>query len=213
MAIDTLPDPPSRAEPDDFSNKADAFLSALPDFGDQCNAVALAMNLNATSATSVTSTAIGVGVKSLTVDVSKSFLPGMFIQIARTADPDNWMNCLVTSYNSGTGALVVESRYFEGSGTHTDWTISFSAPVVENQPYESTMSGNEDVEYISGLERVYIYDPDGSDRLLTPLAGFPSGYKAWVLNKGSGWDTVFFDGTPIGKNDKQLFIYNGTSWM
>ena len=213
MAIDPLPDPPSRAEPDDFSNKADEFLTALVPFGEQCNDVALAMNLNDTASESTTSLTIGTGSKSLTVDASKSFLEGMFVQIAKTADATNWMNGVITSYTYATGALVVSVNYFVGSGTHTDWTISFTAPVVENSAYESTMSGDENIEYLSGMERVYIYDPDGSDRLLTPLAGFPPGYKAWILNIGSGWDTIFFDGTPIGKNDKQLFIYNGTSWM
>jgi len=212
MAITPLPDPPSRAEPNDFSTKADAFLGALPTFADECNTVALAMDLNDTSSTSTTSLTVGSGAKSLTVDVSKSFLPGMFIQIAQTSDPENFMNCLVTSYNSGTGALVVDSRYFEGSGTITDWTISFSAPVVENSAYESTMTGNESIDYVSGLKRVYVYDPDGTDRLLTPGSGFPTGYEAWIVNIGTDGAYVYFDGTPVSRG-KQLFIYNGSSWM
>jgi len=216
MAIDTLPDPPSRAEPADFSNKADEFLTALVPFGDQCNDVALAMNLNDTSSTSTTSLTIGTGSQSLTVDASKSFLVGMYIQIARTSDPENWMHALITSYTYATGALTVEVDFILGSGTYTDWTITYSSPITQDPlipAYESTMSGDEDVEYIGGLERTYVYDPDGADRDLTVLAGFPTGYKFWILNIGSGGETVYFDGTPVGANDKQLFIYNGSSIM
>ncbi|MDD4390201.1 MAG: hypothetical protein PHW03_05295 [Eubacteriales bacterium] len=35
----------------------------------------------------------------------------------------------VTSYDSGTGALVVNVLDVLGSGTYTDWTITFSAPI------------------------------------------------------------------------------------
>ena len=130
-AITPLPDAPSRAEPASFSTKADAFLGALPTFAEECNDVAEAMDLNDTASTSTTSVVIGKGAKSLTVDVSKSYVPGMTIKIARTADPDNWMNGEVTTYNSGTGALVFNATYYQGSGIYTDWTISFSAPMAD----------------------------------------------------------------------------------
>ena len=216
MAIDPLPDPPSRAEPADFSNKADEFLTALVPFGEQCNDVALAMNLNDLSSESTTSLTIGTGSQSLTVDASKSFLEGMYLQIARTSDPENWMHALVTSYTYATGALEVEVDFILGSGTYTDWTITYSSPITKDPlipAYESTMTGDEDVEYVGGLTRTYVYDPNGSDRDLTVLAGFPVGYQFWILNIGSAWETLTFDGTPISAGDKQLFIYNGSSIM
>jgi hypothetical protein len=49
----------------------------------------------------------------------------MFIVIADTAAPStNSMIAQVTSYNSGTGALVVDVKGTLGSGTKTAWTIS-----------------------------------------------------------------------------------------
>jgi hypothetical protein len=36
------------------------------------------------------------------------------------------MTGIVTSYTSGTGALVINSTYFESSGTFTDWTVTIS---------------------------------------------------------------------------------------
>lgn len=76
------------------------------------------------SGTSVTSNTIGTGSKSFTVQTGKGFAAGQSIVIARTSAPTNRMFCVVTSYNSGTGALVVTSQAFEGTGTFTDWTIS-----------------------------------------------------------------------------------------
>jgi len=212
MAITALPDPPSRAEPANFSTKADTFLGALPTFADECNAVAEAMDLNDTASTSTTSVAIGTGAKSLTVDASKSYLPGMYIQIARTSDPDNWMNCRVTSYNSGTGALVAESVYYEGTGTFTDWTVSFSAPVVSQATYSSTMTGNETVAWVTGLAGTYIYDPDGSDRLLTTGSGFLTGFRGTFVNSSTVGDLLYLDGVPLAPG-KHILIYDGSNWI
>ncbi len=130
MAITDLPTPPSRATPSTFSTLADAFIAALPTFVTEANAQAVALTLNATTSTSTTSVAIGTGAKNLTVNASKSYQPGMSVKIARTAAPANWMHGNVTSYNSGTGALVVNVTHILGSGTFTDWTITFSAPML-----------------------------------------------------------------------------------
>lgn len=43
MAITPLPDPPSRSDPANFADEADAFLSALPTFGNEANALAVAV--------------------------------------------------------------------------------------------------------------------------------------------------------------------------
>lgn len=48
--ITTLPTPPSRDDPANFSDRADEFLGALPTFGDQTNAVAGEVNGYATAA-------------------------------------------------------------------------------------------------------------------------------------------------------------------
>ena len=128
MSITALPTPPSRSVPSTFSALADAFLGALPTFVTEANDTAEAMNLNDTTSTSTTSLLIEVASKSLTVDVSKSYQPGMSVKIARTAAPSNWMHGDVTTYNAGTGALVVNVTSILGSGTFTDWTITFSAP-------------------------------------------------------------------------------------
>ena len=129
MAITPLPTPPSSADPANFSTRADAFLTALPAFATECNATAVAMNLNATNATSTASLLIGLGSKSLNVEANKSYVVGMTVKISSTASPTNWMLGDVTSYTTGTGALVVNVLYSGGSGTLTPWTISQSVAV------------------------------------------------------------------------------------
>ncbi|NOV29160.1 phage tail protein [Methylomonas sp. ZR1] len=132
MAISPLPPVPLRSDtPAVFIAKADAFLGALSVFRTEANAVAEAMNLGAVTANSTTTMTIGFGGKSLTVDVSKSFVPGMTVKIASTANGANWMLGDVISYNATTGAMVVDSQKISGSGTGiSDWTISQSAPGV-----------------------------------------------------------------------------------
>lgn len=51
MSITLLPDPPSRANPSDFANKADLFLGALPTFAVEANTLATDVNLKQTQAT------------------------------------------------------------------------------------------------------------------------------------------------------------------
>jgi hypothetical protein len=126
--ITPLPDPPSIADPDNFESESDTFITALPTMVDEINVVAAAFNLNATSGTSLSSLAIGTGAKSFTADLAKSWLPGMFLVAADAAAPStNCMLVQVTSYNSGTGALVTNSLATLGSGTKASWVISQTA--------------------------------------------------------------------------------------
>lgn len=93
----------------------------------EINTAIAAFNFNATNSTSSTSLTIGTGTQSLTVQASKSYVEGMEIRIASTASTTNWMQGTVTSYNSTTGALVVNVTHTSGSGTIASWTISLSA--------------------------------------------------------------------------------------
>lgn len=79
-----------------------------------------------TNSTSTTSLAVSVGSKSFTVQTGKSYVAGMGVKIARTSAPlTTYMTGTITSYNAGTGAMVVDIDTVVGSGTYTDWSISF----------------------------------------------------------------------------------------
>lgn len=91
------------------------------------SAALAASNSAGWTSTSTTSLTIGTGSKSLTVAPGRQFVAGAFVQVMRTSAPTTtYMMAQVTSYNSGTGALVVAVSNITGSGTYTDWTVTLS---------------------------------------------------------------------------------------
>lgn len=117
-----------------FNNATDAATSATTATTKAAEALASAnsaVNAPGTSATSTTSLAVGSGSKSLTLaQTGKSFAVGQPVRIARTSDAAaTWMQGIITAFTSGTGAMTVEViAPFEGTGTHTDWTVSLTGP-------------------------------------------------------------------------------------
>lgn len=106
-----------------FASQLPAFSAALDPEIERLNAVGYG-SYNASSTTSLT---IGTGSKSLTIETGKGYVSGQAVLIASTADPTNFMTGQVTSYNSGTGALVVNVTTTGGSGTVAAWTVSVTA--------------------------------------------------------------------------------------
>ena len=72
--------------------------------------------------TSSTSNTIGNGAKTFTVGTGLSYSNQQDVVISY--DATNHMHALVTSYNSGTGVLVVDVQHHTGSGTYTAWTVN-----------------------------------------------------------------------------------------
>jgi len=130
QVISALPAAPSTTDPANFDTEGDAFVAALSTlrseintFSSQANTFEIAGTLSETQGTSSTSNSIGTGAKTFTVDAGKSWVAGMWVLIADTADPaTNYMAGAITSY-SGT-SLVVSVSVTGGSGTKTAWTIS-----------------------------------------------------------------------------------------
>jgi hypothetical protein len=128
---------PQRTNATTFSSNMDAWLTWFTNTAaSEIDTAVAALNFNATNSTSTTSLTIGTGSKSITVQTSKSYVEGMTVRIASTASTSNWMQGLVTSYNSGTGALVVNVTHTSGSGTIAAWTVSLSAAI------DATVPGN-----------------------------------------------------------------------
>jgi hypothetical protein len=71
---------------------------------------------------STSSVTIGLGSKTLTVGTGLSYSSQQDVVIS--FDASNHMHALVTSYNSGTGVLVVNVQSFSGSGTYAAWTVN-----------------------------------------------------------------------------------------
>lgn len=135
MALPTMTPPPtapSRADDGTaFSTKADAFVAWFSTHVSEQNqwATELPTTISNTdfTGTSTTSLAIGTGSKSLTIQAGKNFAVGQSVRIAYTTTPANYMDGQITSYNSSTGALVVNVTAVGGSGTQAAWTVSLAA--------------------------------------------------------------------------------------
>lgn len=131
MPVDLPPDPQPSS-----SQSRSAFVAAMAAVVDwfyvaipQLRAALTAMNFNSTNGTSSTSVTIGTGSKSFTASTSKSWVVGMTLKLANSST--NWMIGELTSYDTGTGALVMNIRRVMGSGTYASWTISLAASEPE----------------------------------------------------------------------------------
>ncbi len=128
-AAPTVPVPTSST----FATDAYAFTQWQAELGPAIDAETARLNalaFGSYNATSTTSLTIGTGSKSLTVDTGKGYAVGQAVMIASTAGPTNYLTGQVTSYDSGTGALVVNVTSVAGSGTVAAWTVSVAAVVA-----------------------------------------------------------------------------------
>lgn len=144
--------------------------------------------------TSVTSLTIGTGSKSLTIETGKQWVPGMPIKIAVTASPStNFMTGTVTSYNSGTGALVVDVSAVGGSGTYSAWSLSIAGGgggVLTTKLLRArSLSGGTTYTPASDVESFWVFVFGSSNGGWTQSIGAPggSGYseKYYPIPSGS----------------------------
>jgi len=108
------------------NNAAASATSASTSATNAATSAITAVNAPGTSATSTTSLTVGLGVQSLTIQTGKSLVIGMYVVIASTVSPANNMFGNITSYDSSTGALVVNVTQLGGSGAIAAWTVSLS---------------------------------------------------------------------------------------
>ena len=130
--VDPITANPDPDDPATFNAQAVLAWQQLITRIPQMNTAFVALNVLSTSSTSTTSMSIGTGSKSFTVETGKSYLPGMTLRIARTSDATKWMEGEVTSYTTGTGAIIVNVRRIYGTGgPFTDWTVTFATAELE----------------------------------------------------------------------------------
>lgn len=132
MSIRPLPPVPTRDDPANFALKGDAFLAALPEFRNDCNALIQSLQLVATTGTSTSSLTVGLGSKSLTTEPGKAWATGAWLYVFAAAAVSNYMVGRVTSYDVDTGALVVNVSAIDGSGAHSSWIIGLATPAADS---------------------------------------------------------------------------------
>lgn len=154
MPISAPPEIPQITDPSTFATRAQAWVvwqanELYPAITDASNILT-----QSTSSTSSTSNTIGTGAKTFTVETGKGYLAGQSLSIAYTTTPTNRMFAVVTSYDSVTGALVVDVQAIEGSGTFTAWSIAlaFNGKVATSQlSFDSGALGNRNILINAGF--------------------------------------------------------------
>lgn len=103
-----------------FNADAEAFAQGISQFAADYNALSSVID-GALTSTSTTSLTIGTGSKVLTVQTGLGYVIGYPLRISSSASPTNYMDGIVTDYNTGTGSLTVNVLSVSGSGTIAAW--------------------------------------------------------------------------------------------
>jgi hypothetical protein len=178
------------------SSAASASSAAASATAAAASAVTSALQAASLVSTSTTSLAIAVASKSFTTQTLKQYAAGQFVVAISAASSANWMIGQVTSYNSGSGALVLDVQAVGGSGTHADWNLSISgspgaagAAGVAAATTQQTLTDASTTAWDWSLGRIAVWTL-GANR----TAGLPTNLvtDTFILKvvQGSGGQTV-----------------------
>ncbi|MEY2654613.1 MAG: hypothetical protein RLZZ524_1641, partial [Pseudomonadota bacterium] len=110
----TRPDPRNLA---DFPEDAAQMMRELPIMVDEFNAALATLQAQFLNGTSTSSNTISSGSKTFLSQGGKAWPVGQWLVATSLASPANFMVGQVTSYNTGTGLLVLNVQQTAGSGT------------------------------------------------------------------------------------------------
>ncbi len=147
--ISALPPAPSRADPSTFSDKADAFVAALPTFGTQCNAVASEVYTNSVNASNSAAIAIASAnfkgawsslTGALAVPASVLHSSKLWLLVANIADVTahtpgvsaSWVDLdnLTSASRLSTARTIAVSGKATGTATSFDGTANITIPIT-----------------------------------------------------------------------------------
>lgn len=206
MSISALPTPPDRSDPATFSSRADAFLGALPTFATEANALATQANSDAAvasaaaigtlaaSGTSTDSLTIGTGSKSITTQTGKAITAGMSMKWAMQSDAAKYMTGTVTSYDAGTGALVMNMTATNGSGTSSAWEGVVTAAASGSTITRRAITGTDTVG-VSDIAKLIDITSGTFTLAFTACATLGNGAWGYIRNSGTGDVTLDPDGS------------------
>lgn len=176
--ITALPDAPSRADPATFSDKADAFVAALPTFGTQTNAVASEVNGYATSASNSAAVAIASAnfkgawsslTGALVVPACVLHSSKLWLLVANVAD--------VTAHTPGVSASWVELETLTHAATAD---LATNATLAAN----ATKLATSRTVAVTGKATGTATSFDGSENISIPITATDS------IGEGQTWQNM-----------------------
>lgn len=196
MAITALPTPPSRQDPTNFNDRADAFLGALPAFATEANA--LQANVNTSEANAVNSAAAVLAATNIVKWVSGT----TYANGAVVWSPINGLSYRrITASGSGTTDPSLDSTNYAPVNGTGDVTTSGTQTITGAKTFTSTIIGNisGSAERLGGQLPAYYQTALG----FTPVRqGGGPGQSTNIIN--IGWDNIgslllAIDGSSFGR--------------
>ncbi len=137
-------------------------------------------------ASSTTNVTPALGSKAFTIETNKAFVAGQYVSITSNSNIANKMVGYITSYNTGTGALVVQVDLAEGSAA-TDWVIGIASPSSVN---------------LDSLNRgAYLRETNGTALISNKRYGIWTGGGAITMNMPGHADCAAGDEILLGNLD------------
>ena len=173
--------------------------------------------------TSSTSNAVSNGAKTFTVSTGLSYTTQQDVTIAY--DATHHMHAVVTSYDSGTGVLVVDVQQHTGSGTFTSWTVNVGGTVPLQSVAWGDITGtlgsqtdlatalNDKLEVTTAASTYYLQTNPSGFIGDAPSNGSQYARKngAWdvVSSSGGTWGSI--TGTITSQTDLVSYVENQTN--
>lgn len=150
MTIEQITTVPSQDQPDSFAADADLCLQQLRATVDSLNEVINYYNA-ATTTTSTSSVTAATGNLSFTIATGLlGWGVGLPVKINDSANACE-LDGQIVSYNSGTGALVVNIASFTGTGTYASWNLSLGHPFLAKASKADAESGLDNNDFMTPL--------------------------------------------------------------
>jgi hypothetical protein len=191
MAITPLPTPPSRQDPTNFPNRADAFFSALPNFVNEINStVADKYVSNYTDLRAVASNVSSVYVSGYSATTAPSGIAGLFVRDdSDTTSADNNGTIIVASNGKRWKRVfdsLVSVRWFgaKGDGVADDTSAIQAAITFARTSPRFRASGITDTGSPYFTQTSCLLFPPGAYIITAPLwFGVDSGVTGWDASK------------------------------
>ena len=207
MTITALPIPPSRQDPTNFSERADAFMAALPAFATETNATAVDVDADAVSAAaSAVNAAASAAGANASANVSKWVSGTTYAEGDVEWSPVNFFSYRRKVAGAGTTdpsadsvnwALVSGAGDVSLTGTQTLTNKTLTSPIINSPTLTSPVLGTPLSGNLSNCTFPILNQNTTGNAATATLANNVSGVVA-LTNGGTGQTTALLAGSTLG---------------